>query len=324
MGRKGKSLLLSAAILLLGSTLSVAAEAAEGAQGSVVVKANQPLNDAKLFVQAGDTVAFQAEGQWTVKPQEKVLVSADGEAGTSAPQGYELPGAPVGALLAVVSGKRHLVGSKAEITFEQSGQLFFTANTQSRLSAFAANQGSLTVKTQVRKAAAAEASGLYAISFATDQVVLTSGKEKKVLSLDQLRNEKIRNERGESVALPENAPEHLEALPDEVRIEMKGAQVLLTDPKAPQGPVQKGFYNADQKEFLVHLEGSFKPVGTCFFLYSKNITGKMQPAGQSAQIQGGVNLILTLACKGPQGQPGKGKVVSLSLPFTGTRRSAPP
>ena len=309
-------------LLLVGSlSATVVDTAGESTKTTVAVHASVPLNDARLFIQAGDTVSIRAEGQWTVKPRENIVVGPDGETGTSALPGCELPGAPVGALLAVVSGKRYLVGSKAQITFDQSGQLFLTANTQSKLTAYLGNQGTLTVDVEVQKAAAFEINGRYSISFQEDQLVLSSGREKKVISLEQLKKEKIRNERGESVAFPENAAEHLKALSTVIQVEVKDVHVFVKDPQNPDRPAHKGIYNADRKEFLIHLEGSFKPVAGCFFLYTKNLTGRLAQAGKSPEIQGDVNLTLTLACKGPEGQQGKGKIVNLALPFTGTRMS---
>jgi hypothetical protein len=292
---------------------------AETVKTTVTVQANVPLNDTKVFVQAGDKVSFSATGQWTVKPKENVMVGPEGEAGTSAPAGYELPGAPIGALLAVVSGKRYLVGAKADITFDNSGQLFLTANTQSKLSAYLGNKGSLTVDLTVLHSAASEISGRYEIAFQENQLVLSSGKEKRVIPLDSFQKEKLSNEWGEAVPVPENLSEHLKALSGTVRIEVKDVHVYVSDAQDPKKPPQKGIYNPDKKEFLLHLEGSFKPVGACFFLYTKNITARLVESKAGAPLQGEVNLTLTLACKGPQGQQGKGKIVNLALPFTGKR-----
>jgi len=292
---------------------------AETVKTTVTVQANVPLNDTKVFVQAGDKVSFSATGQWTVKPKENVMVGPEGEAGTSAPAGYELPGAPIGALLAVVSGKRYLVGAKADIIFDNSGQLFLTANTQSKLSAYLGNKGSLTVDLTVLHSAASEISGRYEIAFQENQLVLSSGKEKRVIPLDSFQKEKLSNEWGEAVPVPENLSEHLKALSGTVSIEVKDVHVYVSDAQDPKKPPQKGIYNPDKKEFLLHLEGSFKPVGACFFLYTKNITARLVESKAGAPLQGEVNLTLTLACKGPQGQQGKGKIVNLALPFTGKR-----
>lgn len=299
-----------------------AALQAETVKKTVTVQANVPLNDTKVFVQAGDKVSFSATGQWTVKPKENVMVGPEGEAGTSAPAGYELPGAPIGALLAVVSGKRYLVGPRADITFESSGQLFLTANTRSKLSAFLGNKGSLTVELTVLHSAASEINGRYEISFEENHLVLSSGKDKKIIPLDSFQKEKLPNEWGETVPVPENLSEHLKALSRTVLIEVKDVHVYVSDAQDPKKPSQKGIYNPDKKEFLLHIEGSFKPVGACFFLYTKNITARLAEGKAGAPLQGEVNLTLTLACKGPQGQQGKGKIVNLALPFTGKRVGA--
>ena len=150
---------------------------------------------------------------------------------------------------------------------------------------------------------------------------MTSGSEKRVVSLEQLRNEKIRSERGEGVALPENTAEHLKALSAVIQLEVKDVHVFVKDPGNPGRPPQRGLYNADRKEFLIHLEGSFKPVGACFFFYTKNATGRLAEAGKSPEILGEVKLTLTLTCTDPQRRKGKGKIVDLVLPFTGTRMS---
>lgn len=296
-----------------------AAVQTEAIQKTVTVQANVPLNDAKVFVQAGDKVSFSASGQWTVKPKENLMVGPEGEAGTSAPAGYELPGAPIGALLAVVSGKRYLVGARAELTFENSGQLFLTANTQSKLSAYVGNKGALTVELTVLQSAASEISGRYEIAFQENQLVLSSGKDKRVIPLDNFQKEKLSNEWGEAVPVPENISEHLKALSGTVLVEVKDVHVYVSDAKDPKKPPQKGIYNPDKKEFLIHIEGNLKPVGACFFLYTRNITARLAEAKAGAPLQGEVNLTLTLACKGPQGQQGKGKIVNLALPFTGKR-----
>lgn len=311
-------------VLAFGLTLAALAllsapVQAETIKKTVTVQANVPLNDTKVFVQAGDKVSFAASGQWTVKPKENVMVGPDGEAGTSAPAGYELPGAPIGALLAVVSGKRYLVGAKAELKFENSGQLFLTANTQSKLSAYLGNKGNLTVDLAVLHSAASEISGRYEIAFQENQLVLSSGKDKKVIALDSFQKEKLSNEWGEAVPVPENVSEHLKALSRTVRIEVRDVHVYVSDGQDPNKPPLKGIYNPDKKEFLIHLEGNFKPVGACFFLYTKNITARLTEAKAGTPLEGEVNLTLTLACKGPQGQQGKGKIVNLALPFTGKR-----
>ncbi len=311
--------LLAFVLVWTALTLQPAALQAETVKKTVTVQANVPLNDTRIFVQAGDKVSFSASGQWTVKPKENLMVGPEGEAGTSAPAGYELPGAPVGALLAVVSGKRYLVGARAELTFDASGQLFLTANTQSKLSAYVGNKGSLSVEIAVLQSAASEINGRYEIAFQENQLVLSSGKERKVIPLDSFQKEKLANEWGEAVPVPENLPEHLKALSGTVRVEVKDVHVYVSDARDPNKPPQKGIYNPDKKEFLIHIEGNFKPVGACFFLYTKNITARLAEPRAGAPLQGEVNLTLTVACKGPQGQPGKGKIVNLALPFTGKR-----
>lgn len=299
--------------------LQPAALQAETFKKTVTVQANVPLNDTKVFVQSGDKVSFSASGQWTVKPKENLMVGPEGEVGTSAPAGYELPGAPVGALLAVVSGKRYLVGARAELTFETSGQLFLTANTQSKLSAYLGNKGSLTVELAVVHSAASEISGRYEIAFQENQLVLSSEKDRKVIPLDSFQKEKLANEWGEAVPLPDNISEQLKALSGTVLIEVKDVHVYVSDARDPNKPPQKGIYNPDKKELLIHIEGNLKPVGACFFLYTKNITARLVELKAGAPLQGEVNLTLTVACKGPQGQQGKGKIVNLALPFTGKR-----
>ena len=313
-------LLVLFAAALLSFLLQLDESEAQGGKKTVKVHANKFLNDAKLYVQAGDIVSFEAKGEWTVKPKKGVFCGPEGEPGTSAPKGYQLPGAPIGALVANVMGKRYLVGSGAKLTFDTSGPVQLTANAQSKLSAYLGNKGVLTVRIEVRKVAAADINGRYEVTFKEDQVVVTSGGTKKVVSLGELKRQKVQAQGGEDIQLPENTAETLKDLSRVIDLKVVKAQVIIREPQKPKQPPKKGIYDANKKEFLVHVKGSLKQViGTCYFAHAKNITGKLAPGPQGPALEGSVNLTLTLFCTGSQTQKGKGKAVTVSVPFVGTR-----
>lgn len=310
--------LLGAALLSL--VLPPVGSEAQGGKKTVKVHANQFLNDTKLFVQAGDVVSFEAKGEWTVNPKKGVFCGPEGEPGTSAPKGYQLPGAPVGALVANVMGKRYLVGSSKKLTFDTSGPVQLTANTQSKLSAYLGNKGALTVQIEVREVAAADINGRYKVTFEEDQVVVTSGGKKKVVTLEDLKRQKVQAQAGKDIQLPEDTAESLKDLSGVIDLEVVKAQAFIRDPQKPKQPPKKGIYDPNKKEFLVHVKGSLKSViGTCYFAHAKNITGKVVSGPEGPTLQGSVNLTLTLFCAGSQTQKGKGKAVTVSVPFVGTR-----
>jgi hypothetical protein len=288
---------------------------AQGGQKTVQVPANKVLTDAKMFVQAGDRLSIQATGTWTVKPKEGVYCGPDGEPGTSAPAGYKLPGAPIGALVAAVAGKVYLVGSSTEVTIGKSGPLQFTANTEKKLSAYVGNKGSLTVQIDTLKAAAAGVDGRYEITFKEDQVMVVTGQnKKKLISLNELKNQKVKTDTGQDIQLPDNTAETLRDLPKVIDLEVKKLNVFIRDAKKPDDPPLKGLYNPNKKEFAIHVEGKAKQiVGACYFLYAETIAGKLV----SDKLDGSINLTLSLFCGG--GGKGKGKAVIVSLPFVGKR-----
>jgi hypothetical protein len=293
---------------------------AQGGKTSCEVQANKMFNDTKLFVQTGDVVSFQAKGQWTVKPKEGVMCGPDGEPGTSAPAGYQLPGAPIGALVAVVSGKAYVVGSGAEITFEKSGPVLLTANTQGKLSAYPGNKGTLTVQIEMRKGAAGGVSGRYEITFKEDQVVVATGSDKKVIRLSDLKKQKVQAQTGGEIQLPADAAQELKALPKLIELEVEKAQAIIRDPQKPQAPPLKGLYDPNKKQFAIHMEGTLKQVGgACYFTYAKTVAGKIASGGQDQGLDGSVSLTLGLICAGGEAQKGKGKAVIVSLPFVGRR-----
>lgn len=287
---------------------------AQAGETALDVHANKIRNDTKLFVQAGDVVSIQASGQWTVRPKEGVYCGPEGEPGTSAPAGYQLPGAPIGALVAIVMGKAYRVGSSAEITFEKSGPLLLMANDRTKLSAYLENKGTLTVRLEVRKGGAAAVSGRYRIAFKDDEVLIVSGNEKKVVSLGDLEKQKVRSQTGKQIELPADTAEKLKTLPGEIELEVEKVQVFLRDPQKPQEPPLKGLYDPNKKQFAIHVEGTVKQVvGACYFTYAKTVAGKFV----SGNLDGSVNLTLSLFCAG--GEKGKGKAVIVSIPFEGTQ-----
>jgi hypothetical protein len=287
---------------------------AQSEQKTVQVHANKILNNAKLFVQAGDRISFKAKGEWSVKPKEGISCGPDGEPGTSAPAGYKLPGAPIGALVAVVAGKVYLVGSSTEVTIGKSGPLQLTANTLSKVSAYAGNKGTLSVQIDTIKAAAAGIDGRYQITFKEDQVMVVTGQnKKKVISLNQLKNEKVQAE-GKGIQLPDDTTEKLKDIPRVIDLEVQKMNVFIRDASKPNAPAKKGLYNPNKKEFAVHAEGKAKQVvGACYFMYANTIAGKFV----SDKLEGSVNVTLSLFCGG--GPKGKGKAVIVSLPFVGKR-----
>jgi hypothetical protein len=293
---------------------------AQGGQTTLEIQANKMFNDTKLFVQAGDVVSFKAKGQWTVKPKEGVMCGPDGEPGTSAPAGFQLPGAPIGALVAVVSGKAYVVGSGAEITFEKSGPVLLTANTQGKLSAYPGNKGALTVQIEMRKGSAAGIDGRYEIAFNENQVMVATGSDKKVIRLADLQKQKVPTKAGEPVQLPADAAEKLRALPKRIDLTVEKVQVIIRDPQNPDKPPLKGLYDPNKKQFAIHMEGTLKQVvGSCYFTYAETIVGKFVSGGQAGNLDGSINLTLGLFCTGSEGQKGKGEAVIVSLPFVGKR-----
>jgi len=312
-------------LMLLGAGLSslvlmAAGSEAPGAETTVTVQANKMLNDTKLFVQAGDVVSFEAKGEWSVKPKEGVSCGPEGEPGTSAPAGYQLPGAPIGALVAIVMGNRYMVGSHAEIVFDKSGPVQLTANTRGKLSAYPGNKGALTVRVEVKKKAATGLNGRYKISFKDDQVVISAGGSKKVISLEALQKQKVQAQTGGQIQLPADTAEQLKALSRVIDLEVDKAQVIIRNPENSEEPPKKGLYDPNEKQFLLHLEGSVKQVvGTCYFTHVKNITGKFVSSQNAPDLEGSINLTLSLLCAGSQGQKGKGTAVVVSVPFVGKR-----
>jgi hypothetical protein len=310
--------ILAAAVSFLAPQLAVGEDPA--GQRTFAVQANRILNDPKLYVQAGDVVSFEAKGEWTVKPTEGVYCGPGGEPGTSAPAGYQLPGAPIGALVAIVMGNRYLVGSGGEVVFDKSGPVLLSANTIGKLSAYLGNKGTVTVRMAVKKKAATGVNGRYRVSFKDDQVVVASGGKKRVISLEALRKEQVQAQTGGPIRLPADTAEKLKSLSGVIDLKVDKAQVIIRDPEKPDEPPKKGLYDANEKQFLLHLEGTTKQVvGTCFFTNVKNITGKFGSGPEASDLEGSVNLTLTLFCAGSQGQKGKGTGVIVAIPFVGKR-----
>ncbi len=318
MNRPMTLILLGAA--LVAPVLPLGVGKAEGGQTTVAVHADKLLNNTKLFVQAGDVVSFKATGEWSVKPKEGVYCGPDGEPGTSAPAGYQLPDAPIGALVAVVMGSKYLVGSSEEIRFEKSGPLQLTANTRGKFSAYPGNKGVLNVAIEVKKTAAAGVNGRYEVTFKDDQVVVNAGGTKKVIALEELQKQKVQKQGRGQIQLPDDTAEALQALSRVIEVEVDKAQVIIRNPEKPGDPPVKGLYDANKKQFVMHLEGEIKHVlGACYFTNVKNITGRFGPGPQSPDLEGSINLTLTLFCAGSQGQKGKGTGVIVAVPFVGKK-----
>jgi hypothetical protein len=310
--------LVGAAVLSL--VLMAAGSEAGAGQTTVTVQANRLLNDTKLFVQAGDVVSFEAKGKWTVKPKEGIYCGPEGEPGTSAPAGYQMPGAPIGSLVAIVMGNRYLVGSGGEVVFDKSGPVQLTANTVGKFSAYPANKGALTVLVELKKKAAAGVNGRYQVTFKEDQVVIAAGGSKKVISLEELQKETVKHQTGGPIQLPADTAEQLKALSRVIDLEVDKARVIVRDPENPKEPPKKGLYDPNKREFLLHLEGSLKQVvGTCYFTHVKNITAKFGSGQNAPDLEGNINLTLSIFCGGSQGQKGKGTGVIVSVPFVGKR-----
>ncbi len=315
-------ILIPLCAILLPALPAPCGSEAQAEDRTIEVQANKILNDAKLYVQAGDVVSFKAKGEWTVNPKEGISCGPEGEPGTSAPSGYQLPGAPIGALVAVVLGKRYLVGSEKEIAFDNSGPVQLTANVPGKLSAYLGNKGALTVQIEVKKTAAAGINGRYEITFKEDEVVVASGGKKKVIPLEELEKEKVEGGAGGPVQLPADTAQKLKELSGVIDIEVEKGKVIIRDPQNPGKAPLKGLYDPNKKEFLVHLEGNIKQVvGTCYFTHAKNITGRLVSGHPGRDLEGSVNLSLALFCAGTEKHKGKGKGVTVSLPFVGKRVS---
>ncbi len=315
----------SLTLMLLGAALAafllpLEGSEAEAGQTTVTVHAKKLLNNTKVFVQAGDVVSFKATGEWSVKPKEGVYCGPDGEPGTSAPAGYQLAGAPIGALVAVVMGKKYLVGSGAEIKFEKSGPVQLTANTVGKFSAYPGNKGALSVVIEVKKMAAAGVNGLYEVTFKEDQVVVNAGGTKKVIALEELQQQMVKRKAGGQIQLPADTAQTLKALSRVIDLKVDKAQVIIRNSEKPGDPPVKGLYDANKKQFVMHLEGAVKQVGgACYFTNVKNITGKLRSGPNAPDLEGSINLTLTLFCAGSQGQKGKGTGVIVSVPFVGKK-----
>ena len=317
---KNPLFLMLLGVALLSPVLMTAGSEAQGGETTLTVQANRMLNDTKLFVQAGDVVSFEAKGEWSVKPKEAVYCGPEGEPGTSAPAGYQMPGAPIGALVAIVMGNRYRVGSRAEIVFDKSGPVQLTANTIGKFSAYPGNKGALTVRLEVKKNAATALNGRYQISLKDDQVVVAAGGSKKVISLEALQKEKVQAETGSQIQLPADTAEQLKALSGVIDLVVDKARVIIRNPENPDEPPKKGLYDPNEKQFLLHLEGSLKQVvGICYFTHVKNITGKFGSGQNAPDLEGSINLTLSLLCAGSEGQKGKGTAVVVSMPFIGKR-----
>jgi hypothetical protein len=60
-------------------------------------------------------------------------------------------------------------------------------------------------------------------------------------------------------------------------------------------------------------------IGSCYHTYAKTITGKLGFGQKDRNLEGSINLPLSLFCAGSQGSQAKGKAVTVSLPSTGVR-----
>ena len=94
------------------------------------VRPSSQWQDSLIRLQPGQRVVIDAEEAWSPDMQNQIVwCGADGVYNLPAGEGYLMPGANVGTLIARVgAGRAFAVGSRCDFRADQEGVLFFAMN----------------------------------------------------------------------------------------------------------------------------------------------------------------------------------------------------